>query len=273
MSLRLRQIGRRAGSLWGCGMLLLLLSPMIVAFCISFTPASFLKFPTTEWSWKWYRLFWSSPQWRNALANSLMVSLATAATSVVAGTGLATLLHGRRFHGRRLLNQVALSPLFVPGVVLGLAELYAVRHYGLWGTRLALIATNSLLGFPIVLLTVGAALEAIDPELVSAARGLGAGPGTAFRRVTLPLIAPVMGLAGLLAFIVSFQELILAIFLCAPETETLPKVIWPNLRYALTPVVAAASGISLVATVVLIGGCWGLFRIAVWRIRGIRSPS
>jgi ABC-type spermidine/putrescine transport system permease subunit II len=91
--------------------------------------------------------------------------------------------------------------------------------------------------------------------------------------VTLPLIAPVIGLSGLLVSIISFQELILAIFLCTPETETLPKVIWPNLRFALTPVVAAASGISLVATLTLIGGCWGLFRIAAGRIRGTRLPG
>jgi ABC-type spermidine/putrescine transport system permease subunit II len=83
----------------------------------------------------------------------------------------------------------------------------------------------------------------------------------------LPLIGPVVALAGLLAFIVSFQELILAIFLCTPETETLPKVIWPNLRYSLTPLAAAASGVSLVAALALTGACWGLFRIATRRIR------
>jgi len=272
MSMQTRRIARHAGNIWGWSMLILLLSPMIAAFCISFTPTSFLKFPTSEWSWRWYRLFWTSPQWRSALGNSLLVSLATAIVSVIAGTGLAVLLHGSRFRGRRLLNRLALSPLFVPAVVLGLAELYTVKYYGLWGTRLSLVAANSLLGLPIVFLMVGAALETIDPELVAAARGLGAGPVSAFARVTFPLIAPVIALAGLLAFIVSFQELILAIFLCTPETETLPKVIWPNLRYALTPLVAAASGVSFFATLALMAGCWGLFRIAAARMRGARSP-
>ena len=268
MNIQMRRIARHAGNIWGWGVLILLLSPMIAAFCISFTPTSFLKFPTTEWSWRWYWLFWTSLQWRSALANSLLVSLATAIVSVIAGTGLAVLLHGSRFPGRRPLNRIALSPLFVPAVVLGLAELYTVKYYGLWGTRLSLVAANSLLGLPIVLLMVGAALETTDPELVSAARGLGASPVSAFARVTLPLIAPVIALAGLLAFIVSFQELILAIFLCTAETETLPRVIWPNLRYSLAPVVAAASGVALAATLALLAACWGLFRVAAARMRG-----
>ncbi len=267
MTHRKQSVARLIGHVAGWGMLALLLIPAIVAFWMSFTPASFLTFPTREWSWKWYRLFGTSPQWTAGLKNSLFVGLTTAAVSVIVGTGLAMLLTRHQFPGRRLTARLALWPLFVPGVVLGLAELHAAKLYGLWGTPFSLVAADSLLGVPIVFLLVRVALEAIDPDLVWAARGLGAGPWGAFRHVILPLVAPVMALGGLLAFIISFQELIMAIFLCTPEAQTLPKVIWPNLRYALTPVVAAASGVSLLATLALIVGIWGASQFAAARIR------
>lgn len=145
-------------------------------------------------------------------------------------------------------------PLFVPALVLALALLPVMRMIGLWGDFTSVALAHSLWGMPLVFLAVRGALEDMDPNLELAARGLGASGGKTFFMVTLPSILPALGVGGLLTFIVSFNELVMALFLCTPDIETLPKVIWPNLRYTLSPLVAAASAIGVIATVLLLGG-------------------
>ena len=146
-----------------------------------------------------------------------------------------------------------LLPLFLPAVVLGMALLPFVRLIGLWGTRASLAAAHSLWSLPVVYLVVRAALEDLDPDLERAARGLGAGPVQTLLSITLPVIAPALLTGAMMAFVLSLNEFIMALFLSTPAIETLPKVIWPSLRYTLTPLVAAASGVTLLLTLLGLG--------------------
>jgi putative spermidine/putrescine transport system permease protein len=165
-----------------------------------------------------------------------------------------------RVRGRQILQSAVMLPLFVQALVLALALLPVMRMIGLWGGFLSVALAHSLWGLPLVFLAVRGALEDMNPNLEIAARGLGASGGQTFLSVTLPVILPAMGVGGLLAFIVSFNELVMALFLCTPDIETLPKVIWPNLRYTLSPLVAAASGVAVVTAVLLLSGAWVLLK-------------
>lgn len=233
--------------------------PLLYAFWLSFTPGEMLQLPAGEWSLRWYRAFFASPRWMEGLRNSLITGVIAAALSTLTGAAAAIAVARHHFRGRRLLQGAVLLPLFIPALVLGLALLPVMRALGLWGTQLSVAAAHSLWGLPLVLIAVRAALEDADANMELAARGLGANAAQTFRLVTLPLIAPSVAVGALMAFIISLNELVMALFLCTPAIDTLPKVIWPNLRYTLSPLVAAASGVGLAATVLLLGLAWFLF--------------
>lgn len=253
----LTSLGR---NIFGLGLLLGLLWPLFYVVWISFTPGELLEPPTREWSLRWYHLFFQSPQWTLGLTNSIWVAGMTVIGSLLGGSGVALAVTRYHFRGAQLLSGAVLLPLFVPAVVLAMALLPFMHAFGLWGSRFSLAAAHSLWGLPVVFLVTQSALKELDPDLERAARGLGADPLTTFRRVTLPAIAPALLVGALMAFILSLNEFVMALFLSTPAIETLPKVIWPNLRYTLTPLVAAASSITMALT--LLG-----LALATWLLR------
>ena len=232
----------------GLGTLVVLLWPLTYAVWISFTSSELLEPPRGELSLRWYRRFFESPQWTTGLWNSLKVAGLAVVGSLLGGMGLAVAVTRHHFHGRRLLSGAVLLPLFVPAVVLGMGLLPWVRFLGLWGSLWSLGAGHALWSLPVVFLVVRSALEELDPSLEEAARGLGATPYLTFRWVTLPLILPAVLSGAAMGFVLSLNEFMIALFLATPDTETLPKVIWPNLRYTLTPLVAAASCVTMLLT-------------------------
>lgn len=249
---------RLLARLWVGTVLLALLWPLAYAVWLSFTPGELLEPPAHlgDWSLRWYREFWGRPQWTAGLWTSLEVATLAALGALAGGVGLAVALTRYRAPdgtGRRWLSFLSfavLLPLFVPGVVLGMALLPWMRALGLWGTRVSLAAAHALWSLPLVYLVVQSALADLDPDLEHAARSLGARPLTVFRRITLPVLAPALAVGGVIAFVLSLNEFFMALFLGTPAVETLPKVIWPELRYTLTPLVAAASGVTLLLTLV-----------------------
>ena len=230
--------------------LFVLLWPLLHATWLSFTPGELLDPPAgLDWSLRWYQAFFRSPRWMAGLHNSMVVAAIAVPLSLVAGGALALGLAHRRLRGLEAAAWLVTLPLFVPPVVLGMALLPFMRAVGLWGGFLSIGAAHALLSLPVVALVVRQALEAADPDLALAARGLGASRLSAFRRVTLPIALPAVAVGGVVAFVFSLNEFVIALFLATPATDTLPKVIWPNLRYTLTPLVAAASTLTVLATV------------------------
>jgi ABC-type spermidine/putrescine transport system permease subunit II len=147
-----------------------------------------------------------------------------------------------------MLSALVLSPLCVPPLILGVGLLPLMHRVGLWGTWLGLALAHGLLGLSVVYLATRAALEGVPLGLEDAARGLGANPWRVFRRVTLPLVRPGVLAGAVLAFVLSLNESMMTLFLASGETETLARVIWPELRYSLSPLVAVASSLTLVVT-------------------------
>ena len=234
--------------------------PLIYAVWLSFTPGTLLEPPVGQWSLRWYAQFFADARWVNGLQNSLVIAGMSVGVTTLAGTGLALAVVRYRLRGAGLLSAAVMLPLFTPHVVLGMALLPFMRQIGLWGHGLSIALAHSLIGLPVVYLLIRDALADADPDLEPAARGLGATPITVFWRVTCPLMAPAIAAGALTAFILSLNEFVIALFLATPSIETLPKVIWPNLRYTLTPIVAAASAISLAVTLVGLGGA-----ALIWR--------
>ena len=239
----------------GAGTLALgaLLAPLAYAVWLSFSPRETLEPPVGEWSLRWHVLFWQSSRWTDGLMNSLAVGCMSAVGATAAGGGLALAVARHHFRGRGLLAGAALLPLFTPALALGMGLLPLTYFLGLWGSLWSLVLAHSLSGLPVVFLLVRSALDETGPDLESAARGLGAGPWRTFWRVTLPLVRPAVLAGALVSFVLSLNEFTLALFLCTPEDETLPGIIWPNLRYSLSPLVAVASCVTTAAALVGLG--------------------
>jgi ABC-type spermidine/putrescine transport system permease subunit II len=250
-----------------------LLSPLVVALWVSFSPDELLRPPLAEWSLRWYRQFWREPRWQDAVVNSLVVGLGSVLVALATGVPLAVALVRHRFRGGRALSGLVLAPLCVPPLVLGMGLLPLMHALGLWGTWPALMLAHGLVGLPIVYLTTRAALEGVPPELEEAARGLGASPWQTFWRVTGPLVRPGVLAGAALAFVLSLNESVITLFLAAPETETLARVIWPELRYSLSPLVAVASGLTLAATLALAAAAHGARRLERWLLPRRRSDG
>ncbi len=233
-------------------------APLAYAFWLSFAPHGLLLPPSEEWSGRWYRLFFSDGRWMSALGRSMMVSAASALLAVLFGTlGALALPRGRRWN--RPLSLALALPALMPPLALGLSLLPTLHLVRLQGTLIGLILVYALLGAPLVCFLVQQRQDQIGEELLAVARGLGATPWQAFRQVTLPLLSGTLVVGGGTVALLTWNESILAILLCTPRTETLPAVIWPQLRYAPSPLIAVAAVVSVVSVglVVVVGGRFG----------------
>jgi ABC-type spermidine/putrescine transport system permease subunit II len=224
------------------------LAPLVVSLLVSLTPSTYLELPHGGVTLRWYREFWNGPIWREALANSLLVGALATAISVAVGLATAVALARARAKWTPAIEWALLLPMVLPGVALATGMLAAVRQTPLWGHPLSLALAHAVLGSPVAYVVLRAGIERLDPNLEAAARGLGASPWAAFRHVTLPQLRPALLAATLFGLAISFNEVTLTLFLATRDTETLPRIIWPHLRFAVTPLAAAASGTLFLAT-------------------------
>jgi ABC-type spermidine/putrescine transport system permease subunit II len=230
----------------------LLLIPLATSLLVSLTPSEYIALPTDGVSLRWYREFFGDSRFTAALSTSLVVALLTMAISFPLGLLAALTFVRYRLRGHGAVSAFILLPLFVPSVVLGMGSLAFHRAVGLWGTPVSLAVAHSLWAVPLAFLVLRASLAGVDRSLEEAAATQGAGAARVLWHVTLPLTAPGVLVAFLFAFIISVNEFVMALFLATPGTRTLPVVIWPQIRYLLTPVVAAASSVIIVLTVLVL---------------------
>jgi putative spermidine/putrescine transport system permease protein len=222
-----------------------LVLPILAVVPAAFNAQSFIRLPPEAWSLRWGHAFFADPSWRRALVKSLEVATFAAGLSVVLGTTAALAIARTGPRVRTLLTGLFVGPIVAPVIVLAVA-LYAIaRGAGLVGTTLGLVLAHTMLALPYVALNVGVSLAAVDPRLPLAAAGLGAGPTRIFATVTLPLILPGVIGGGVFAFVTSFDEVVLSIFLSGPTVKTLPVRIWEEIRVEYTPVVAVAATVMI----------------------------
>lgn len=231
---------------------LFILVPTLVVVPLSFSSVRSLRFPPPGWSTRWYEEFFTSPAWRDSALTSLRISGVVTVLATVLGTMAAVALVNSRHRWTSAARALLVAPMIVPGVVIAVGMYYVFLRWQLTETFAGFVLAHTVLAIPIVVITVGASLQSFDTQLVRASQSLGAGPLTTFRTVTLPLILPGVLGGALFAFLTSFDESIVALFLSGPEMRTLPIEIFQSVTSSLDPTIAAASTILLALTTVAI---------------------
>lgn len=232
--------------------LFFLFSPIFVVFPLSFSSGELLTLPTPGWSLRWYEDFFASDRWLSATKNSFVVGLATMVLATVLGTLAAFGIQLSNFRGKKLVVAALSLPLVVPLIVTAASMYLAFSQVGMANSLFGLIVAHTILAAPYVVVTVLATIQTFDMNLLRAAASLGARPLPAFREVVLPLIMPGVVAGALFAFAISFDELVVAIFITSPGEFTLPRQMFAGLREFLSPTVAAAAVIMIVLSVLLL---------------------
>jgi len=233
----------------------LLVLPVVVIIPMSFSADITFQFPPESWSTRWYQNFFASEKWTFALTNSLKVGLVTAVVATTVGTlaslGIARL--PRKMRG--VASSVVMMPLIIPNILIALAIYATFLNLKLNGTLHGLVFAHTAIALPFVVIAVNARLQGIDKGLSAAAMSLGASPWGAFRQVVLPLLLPGVLSAAVLAFVTSFDEVVIALFLQTPANTTLPVQMFNSVAIEIDPTISAASSfvVVIVSAGILLG--------------------
>jgi len=255
-----------------------LIAPLFVIFPLSFSHDEFLIFSEEMkrldpdgFSTRWYKdMVWGTKNpWGLAAKNSLMIAFFATIGSVLIGTLAAVGLSSRHMPYKGIIMAVLISPMIVPLIISGVAIFFFMAKVGLAATHTGIILAHIILGTPFVVITVTATLSGFDHSVTRAASSLGSTPINTFMKITLPLILPGVISGGLFAFVTSFDEVVVVLFLAGLENTTIPIQMWIGLREQLSPtILAVATCLIILSTLVLVSA--ELLRRRSERLRGIR---
>lgn len=229
-----------------------LLAPLAIVLLTSFSDDAYLSFPPQNWGVSGWRAMWGNAGFRRGLGVSLVVAAATVAITLPVGTAAAYALARRRVPGRAALLALFTAPLLVPAIILGLGLLLVFAGTGLLASVPGLVAAHSLLALPFVVRVVLTSLGGIPAAPEEAAATLGATRWRVFWHVTLPLMRPGLVAAGVLAFLASFDDVVVSLFLVGPRLTTLPIEVFHTIQYRADPQISALSVALIVFTTALV---------------------
>lgn len=245
-----------------------MLAPIVIVCFVAFTPTGYLSFPTHTWSLRWFRAILGYPEFINAFWTSVYLAAISSTIAVAFSVPAAIAIARYRFPGRDLMTAMFMSPLMIPHVVLGVAFLRFFTQVGLVNSFTGLVLSHIVIVLPFALRLTLASAAGMDRAIEQAAVSLGAGEWTVFRRITVPLILPGIMTGWALAFIQSFDEVTMTVFIAAPGTETLPVRLFLYIQDNIDPLVTSVTACVIVVTVlamVLIDWAYGLERLLVGR--------
>lgn len=237
---------------WCALVLAFLFLPILVPVPLSVNSESFFTYPLKGFSWRWYREVLGSSQWRDAIWHSIMIALGVTVLASGLGTLAAVGLSSARMPARRSVMAVLISPLVVPVIITAVGAYLFYAPMGLANSFLGIIIAQTAVASPFVVVTVGASLANFDRTLMLAAAIFGARPHVAFQRVMLPLILPGVLSGAAFAFVASFDELVIALFLAGPQQRTLPMQMFVGLREHLDPTITAAATLMMSVSILLL---------------------
>ena len=243
-----------------------MLAPLVVVCLVAFTPADTLQVPWGDYSLRWFRAVFAHGDLVQSFWNSLFVATLSATLAVVLAVPAALAIARHEFPGRHALNGLLMSLLIVPHLVLGVAMLRLFALLEVRGSALWLTLAHVVIVTPYALRLMVAALTGADRSIEQAALSLGASHWTAFRRVTLPLMLPGITGGWMLAFINSFDEVTMSIFITSPQTVTLPVRMYMLATESIDPMMAAVSALIVGLTAVvmlLLDRLYGLDKVLV----------
>lgn len=248
---RYRVVGIVTAGLVGL-ILVYLALPLFVIVPLSFSDQSYLSFPPTGWTTRWFSRIAENPAWFQAAMNSLIIGVPTAFFSMALGTFAALAVSRGGLRGAAIVSTLVVAPVMLPHVILAIGLYPVLLKLGLLGTHVAAIVGHTIIGVPLVFITVNAALAGYSDSLELAAMTMGANPWRTFWTVTFPMVRIGVIVGGILAFASSFDELMLALFLTGAGTRTLPRLMWEQLNDYLTPTIAAVATLVFAGTLVLL---------------------
>lgn len=233
-------------------LLIFLAGPSFFIVPVSFTTEGFIEWPPKFFSLKWYTAILEHPTWIPAITRSLIVGFFTACLAMAIGGPAAFFLARQRFLAKTAALAFILSPLILPRIVIAVSLFYFYAGLGLIGTEVGLILGHTVLALPYVVITVMAVLKNYDQRLDHAAASLGAAPPRVLWHITMPLISSGLIAAFLFAFVTSFDELTIALFVSSGLAVTLPKQMWDDAILKVSPTLAAVSTLLLVFVTIVI---------------------
>jgi putative spermidine/putrescine transport system permease protein len=231
-----------------------LIFPILIIIPISFSPSDFLQFPPKGLSLRWYRAYFGSSEWLDPTWQSLKVAVLTMILSTVLGTLAAFGLVRGRFRGKNLIQVMILSPMIIPQIIFAIGAYFLFANWHIIGKTIGLVLGHLPLVLPFSIVTISASLYGFDVSLEEAAQTLGANRLRTFLHVTYPIIQPGILAGALFAFIISFDELIVALFICGTRAVTLPKRMFDALRFEISPVIASISSLLIVLSILVLLG-------------------
>jgi putative spermidine/putrescine transport system permease protein len=233
----------RTGFVVSC--LTLLVIPLLLIVPMSFSAGSYLSFPPREYSLRWYMRVLTDAEWLAAGVESLQVALLTMCVATVIGTLAAFFIVRARLPGKGAIYALIISPIIVPPMLIAIGTYRVWADLHLVNTTTGLVIAHTCLGIPLVATSVAAVIGTLENRLEDAAASLGANPWHTFWQVTLPIIRPGIVTGALFAFITSFDEIVIAMFISGTDSVTLPKKLWDGVRYQIDPSVAVIATIMM----------------------------
>ena len=230
-----------------------LVAPTLVIVPMSFGEKKSLAFPPSGFSLKWYENFFSNPSWFGSFTTSLKIGLIVAVVATALGTAAAIGIEKMKNRVGGIIRAILITPMIVPGVVLAIGIYAVYLDQRLVGTYVGYVLAHTMLAIPFVLIAVSANLAVFDERLETAAGSLGGSPFVTFRTISLPLIAPGILSGMLFAFVTSFDEIIVSLFINSPSLKTLPVQIFSSMTRDADPTVTAVGTLIFFATTLTIG--------------------
>ena len=256
-----------------------LIAPLFVILPLSFNAEQYIHFSAKMlaldpdgFSLRWYEdMIWGTKNpWGLAAKNSLIIAFFATIGSTILGTVAALGLSSRHMPYKAAFMALLISPMIVPLIISGTAIFFFMAKVGLAATHTGIVLAHIILGTPFVVITVTATLTGFDHSVTRAAASLGSNPVNTFMKITLPLILPGVISGALFAFVTSFDEVIVVLFLAGLENTTIPIQMWVGLREQLSPtILAVATCLIIMSTLILVSA--ELLRRRSERLRGINS--
>jgi putative spermidine/putrescine transport system permease protein len=229
-----------------------LMLPLLVVFPISVSSASYLQFPPPGFSWQWYQRYLEDPDWIEATIRSFKVAFLCTGLSMALGVPLSFALVRSRLRAMLFADRLVAAPIIVPNIIISIAVYSLFSRLQLIGVWYGIAVAHTILALPFVVILVSAGLRTFDEAQEQAAMGLGASWPVAVWRITLPQLRPSLIAAAFLAFVTSFDELVIAMFLSG-ASMTLPKKMFDNIMLEIDPTIAAVSVLQILLACVCLG--------------------
>ncbi|WP_115734198.1 ABC transporter permease [Aminobacter aminovorans] len=251
----------------GIAVVIFIAAPLVIVVPMSFSEARSLQFPPPGYWLGYYTAYFTDMNWLRPTFNSILIASATTVLTMALVVPATFALVRHRFHGKSIADLMMLMPLAVPHIVMAVGYYSYFGNIGIVHTHLGVILAHTCLSVPIAFLVLSANLKGFDRTLERAAQSLGASPTKTFIHVTLPILRPGLIISALFAFVQSFDETVVAIFISGRGAETLPRKMFDSIRQEADPVIAVISTLLFVAVLV---GLTAPLLFAHWRNRRAR---